>query len=133
MNKYEDIIIPLKSLWPDYNYSCYQSDYINTIYINSNKIPEMVIAINDYNANSTKTRLCKMKLKNMLRNVKKKFIKTVTPRSARAIKFAKTKVLLDEYKEISIEKLFSKIIDKVIKAQPFTVKLQHKLLIDKNT
>ena len=67
----------------------------------------------------------------MNRYITKKFTKSIVTNSARVIKFAKSKVKLDNYKEITIEKLFSRIIEKIIKTEPFTIKLQHKLMLSK--
>ncbi|CAI2363553.1 unnamed protein product [Moneuplotes crassus] len=131
--KYMDIIHPYKSIWPDYNASCYFSDYFGTCYLPLSSINEVICDISDYNTNVLKTKITKAKLKNIVRHVSKKFTKKIVTKSCRIIKFSKGSITVDSYQEISVEKLFNKILNRLINFHPFTVKLQSKLLLDKST
>ena len=63
LGKFEEMILPFKSMWPNYNMSCYLSDYLSTSYIFPKIIPEIICAISDYNASSSNSRINKIKLK----------------------------------------------------------------------
>jgi len=53
--------------------------------------------------------------------------------AAKEIKFARSKIKMHNSPSVNIESLFNQIIETIFKLEPFVVKLQSSLMLDKNT
>jgi hypothetical protein len=65
--------------------------------------------------------------------VLKKYSVSIKSNAAKEIKFSRSKINTYFKSNIGIENLFNQIIENILKLEPFLVKLQVKLMLDKNT
>jgi len=121
LDKNSDILGPFLNFWPNYNASCQFNDYFGYKYINPKIINDFTKFIkSDENGIVDDEKLTKNKIKNLSRNLSKKYM-IISPRES-------------IFKTTSeSERLLNQIVDNVLRLDPLVIKLQSKLMMDKCT
>lgn len=91
----------------------------------------MIEIIDELKDSLSISRFSKANLKSISRDVTTSLTKTLNTRAGKDIQFAKLKLPTINSDSISIDKLFNDIIESVLKCEPFCIKLQSRLILDK--
>ena len=132
LEEYSSLLCPYKDLWPDYNVSCYYSDCFSTWYVNPEMVQKFVESIESQCMGSNKdSKSYKAKFKDISRKLLLKFCISSQESDTGDIRFAETKIDLPNSPSLSVESLFTQIMETLLKLELFPIRVQTKLLVDK--